>query len=114
MVQEDVAIACTLGAGDYQERVRWLADLNRRALVRHARQDLTLQLEYETSATSELEELVWRERACCAFLGFDIARAGETVRLTITAPATAREAADSLFAAFLAKDATIQPRCGCC
>lgn len=68
MAAKDVPIACTLGAGDYQERVRWIADLNQRSLRDHHRDDLTLRIDYEAGALADVEEHVRQEAACCAFL----------------------------------------------
>jgi hypothetical protein len=45
--------------------------------------------------------MVDRERACCAFLDFDLNETGDTVRLNITAPEEARGSADTLFEPFL-------------
>lgn len=41
-----------------------------------------------------------REGACCGFLRFDVRESAGAVRLTITAPPAAQDAADELFAHF--------------
>ncbi len=94
------AIACTLGAGDYRERLAAIRDLAARALHGSRRDGLRLELDYDLPARAEVEALVAQERACCPFLDFDLHAEAGAVRLTITAPERAREAADELFAHF--------------
>lgn len=113
MSEEEVPIACTLGAGDYQERVAWLAALNQRALRHHHRQDLRLEVTYAADAHADVTRLVEQERACCPFLAFSVVEGGDDVQLVIQAPEAAREAADALFAAFVAK-APVPVSCECC
>lgn len=115
MLSKDVPIACALGAGDYQARVRWIADLNQRSLLDHRRDDLTLHIDYETGALAEVEDLVRQESACCAFLAFEIEQRPTSVHLTVTAPEDARVAAETLFEDFIASRSPTQARtCGCC
>src|SRR4051812_43270285 len=83
-------IACTLGAGDYAERLAWIATLNGDALLTHRRHDLTLDLTYAPEAAAQVRELVRREEACCAFLRFTVDVTSDAVHLRIEAPATAR------------------------
>lgn len=94
-----LAIACTLDAPDFKERVASIRDLATRHLLSSHRQPLALRLTYAAEALPEVEELVAMESDCCAFLEFDI-RAGEQIVLTITAPESAPQAADELFAHF--------------
>lgn len=115
MLPKDVPIACTLGAGDYQARMRWIADLNQRSLQGHHRDDLTLRIDYEASALADVEELVRQETACCAFLDFEIEERPSSVRLVVTAPEDARLAADTLFEDFIASGPSTRAQtCGCC
>jgi hypothetical protein len=51
-------------------------------------------------------------QTCCAFLTFRIDEVGDEVRLTITAPERAREAADALFDQFVA-NAPAPSSCAC-
>lgn len=95
-----LAIACTLGADDLQDRVAAIRALAARSLLRGERDGLTLRLTYASDALAEVESLVARESECCAFLGFDLTRDAEGVHVAITAPAGAAEAADALFAHF--------------
>lgn len=115
MLPKDSPIACTLGAGDYQARVRWIADLNQRSLQGHRRDGLKLHLEYEAGALAEVADLVRHEGACCGFLTFEIEHRPGSVHLTVTAPEDARLAADTLFEDFTASGPPTQAQiCGCC
>lgn len=95
-----LAIACTLGADDFKERVAGIRDLARRSLRRSEREPLTLRLTYDRDALDKVQDLVAKEADCCAFLDFDLRHDAAGVHLAITAPASAAEAADELFAHF--------------
>jgi hypothetical protein len=109
---EPAPIACTLGPGDFRQRLAWIADLNRDALRAQYRDGLRLELTYAPAALDRVREMVARERDCCAFLTFELQREADTVRLVIQAPEDAREALDAVFAPFQARGpaATV---CGC-
>lgn len=94
-----LAIACSLGATDFKERVASLRDLASRHLLSSRREQLQLYLTYNSVALLEVEDMVAKESDCCAFLDFDL-QAGVRVELTITAPESAALAADELFAHF--------------
>lgn len=66
------------------------------------RRDLVLELRYALEARDRVLELVSKERACCGFPVFELDEAGGEIRLTITAPEAAREAAQALFQEFIA------------
>ena len=95
-----LAIACTLGAGDFKDRVSGIRDLARRSLRNSRRTPLQLELVYGPEALVEVKDLVAKESDCCSFLGFDLQNDDTAVRLTITAPVEASTAADELFAHF--------------
>ncbi|KQY51185.1 hypothetical protein [Lysobacter sp. Root494] len=105
--------ACSLEAHAFRERVAWIAALNQRSLHRLDRQGPTLTLVYEASALGDIEEMVARERDCCAFLAFDMV-AGEEVVLTITVPPDAVGSADELLAPFHDPKADAASCCGAC
>ena len=108
-------IACTLGAGDFQTRIAWIAALNARALRSHRRDDLVLHLTYAPDADAEVREMIAKEQACCAFLNFAIREDAAGLRLMITAPESAREAAELVFEPFVTKTpAEASSSCGCC
>ncbi len=95
-----LAIACTLGAGDFKERVAGIRALASRSLRSSHRKPLQLRLVYGPEALAEVEDLVAKESDCCSFLAFDLRHDDQCVRLTITAPVEAFSAADELFAHF--------------
>jgi hypothetical protein len=105
-------IACTLAPRAYKDRLGWIAALNKDALLHHERHDLVLDLRYAAQARDHVREMVRNEQACCGFLAFDLRETGDETRLTITAPETARDAADILFEQF-ATDTPASLACGC-
>lgn len=111
-IVEAAPIACTLTPGAHTERLSWIAALNRDALRSHVRRDLVLELRYVPEARDRVLELVRKERACCGFLAFDLHQTGGEIRLTITAPEAAREAAEAVFEEFIA-GATTSSSCAC-
>jgi hypothetical protein len=113
MTAKDDPVACTLAPGDFSDRVEAIAALNRDALHRHTRNDLTLDLVYASIASSRVRDMVQRERECCAFLRFDLLEDANVVRVRITAPETARSVASSLFEQFTSKADSSMPACGC-
>ena len=92
-------IVCTLWPGDRKQRLESLQQLTRDALMSYARHGLMLQLRYRKDAAARVRSLVARGQQCCAFLTLAVHEDSEAVRVTITAPEHAREAADELFAA---------------
>jgi len=111
-IVEAAPIACTLAPGAYKDRLAWIAALNQDALRGYERRDLILGMRYSLDARARVQEMVRNEQACCAFLAFELQDLGNEIRLTITAPERAREAADTLFDQFLAKAST-PSSCGC-
>lgn len=95
-----LAIACTLGADDFKGRVADIRDLARRSLRQSHREPLTLHLTYDSDALAEVRDLVAKEADCCAFLDFNLRHDAAAVHLAITAPPSAADAADELFAHF--------------
>src|SRR5436190_10891529 len=105
-------IACTLAPGAFKDRLAWIAALNKDALRKHQRRDLVLELSYAREARERVHEMVRNEQACCAFLAFELHEAGNEIHFTVTAPGTAREAADALFEQFVAS-APAPSSCAC-
>lgn len=93
-------IACTLQSDDYQTRMAWIAELARDGLIEARRDDLRLELTYAPRVADRVRDMVRKEQQCCAFLDFDLSVTDESVRLTVTAPERARDAADALFEQF--------------
>jgi hypothetical protein len=105
-------IACTLAPAAYKDRMATIAALTRDALRSHERRDLVLELHYAPAARDRVRELIRNEQICCAFLRFDLREGRDEIRLNITAPETAREAADALFEDFVS-GAPAPSACGC-
>ena len=99
---EQKPIACTLSGEARQARRAWIAALVRDALRSSERDDLTLRLRFAPKAVQHIRDMVRKEQACCGFLTFEMDERPQEIRLTITAPEVAREAADALFAQFTA------------
>jgi hypothetical protein len=95
-------IACTLAPAEFKQRLASIGTLARDALRSHARRDLVLDLRYAPEARERVREMVRNEQACCSFLSFDLSETPDEIRLVVTAPEAAREAADMLFEQFVA------------
>jgi hypothetical protein len=111
-ISEAEPIACTLAPSDYKDRIGWISGLTRDALRGHIRKGLTLELHYAAGARDRVREMVRSEQTCCAFLRFDTRDDPGEIVVTITAPETARDVADTLFEQFVA-GAPAQNGCGC-
>ena len=111
-IVEASPIACTLRLGEFKDRLAWIAALNKDALRKYQRRDLVLELSYALEARERVREMVRNEQACCAFLAFELHETGNEIRLTVTAPEKAREAADTLFEQFVA-NAPAPSSCAC-
>jgi hypothetical protein len=101
-----------LGAGDFQARVAWIAELNAAALQSHRSDDLRLELAYAASAREQVLQMVRGEQACCAFLAFEVSDEPGLVRVTIQAPEAARDVAETVFEPFQSKKG-VQESCSC-
>jgi hypothetical protein len=98
---ESPPIACTLGPGDFEDRLGWIGELSAKSLRSHRRDGLMLELTYDRSAAPDVNEFVRREQACCGFLRFDVRESADAIHLTIIAPPKAQGAAEELFAYFV-------------
>jgi hypothetical protein len=99
--RDEAPIACTLRGNDYQERLAWIAQLNRDGLRSHRRDVTTLELHYAATVRDRVHQLVRQEAECCALLGFAIDASPDRVSVTITVPERAGGIADDLLAPFL-------------
>ena len=112
MAGERQPIACTLRNDELRDRRAWITELTRDALRGHRIDDLVLRLHYRSEAVARVREMVRLERACCAFLTFEIDARPDQVLLTITAPDAARGAVGTIFDQFT-KPAGALVDCGC-
>ena len=101
---KSLPIACTLTPGDLRERLGLIRALAADALLGHDRNGLVLTLRYSPEAVERVRAMVVREQRCCAFLAFDVREDPDVLRVTITAPENAGDAADELFGQFTAVD----------
>jgi hypothetical protein len=111
-IVDALPIACTLAPGASKDRRAWIAALNREVLRKYERRDLVLELSYAPEARQRVHEMVRNEQVCCGFLAFELHETGNEIRLTVTAPERAREAADALFEQFVA-NAPAASSCAC-
>lgn len=100
MTDPQPPIACSLDAGDFRDRLAWIAAVNRDHLVDARRDGRRLVLTYRPDAAPRVRDLVAKESACCAFLAFDLAEEADAVRLTVSIPDEALDHADALLAPF--------------
>ena len=111
----DTPIACTLGTDDLGQRLAWIRQVTDRSLVSHQLDAATLRLTYRNDALQDLEQIVAKERECCAFLHYTLETSTDVVRLTIRAPADAASQARWLFDQFLPQQrpGAASKACGC-
>lgn len=108
------ALACTLPPQGLQQRIAWIQDVTARGLVAHELTAASLQLRYRLEVAAELAQIVAGERACCAFLQFELQQREGDVVLTLHAPAGIGADARWLFEQFLPKAEPAHRRaCGC-
>lgn len=91
---------CSLEGRAFQERVTWIAELNRKWLRGEKLEGRTLELTYHPEAENALQELLVRERKCCVTLQFDLARSGSELKLTVTFPVSTASNVEIQFAPF--------------
>lgn len=99
---EEVPVTCALPPGDFDQRLAWIAALNRTALLRTHRDGRRLILTYGRSQAGLVHEMVDRERQCCGFLSFEVTKGQDSVTLVIEAPKEVADVLDTVFAPFLA------------
>lgn len=105
---EETPLACSLAAGELQERLAAIAAVGASSLLRTESDDTRHLLHFRADAATRrrLEEIVAAEAECCSFLDLRLGeRAGELV-LSVAAPVDGRPVADELAAAFAAADQT--------
>ena len=52
---ESPPIACTLGSGDFKDRIGWIRELSAKSLRSHRRDGLMLELTYDASAAADVQ-----------------------------------------------------------
>lgn len=97
----ETPVACTLTGSSYQERLDWIARLNRDGLRSHERRGLVLELRYASEMRERVREMVRNEEECCAFLRFELAETTDDIGLVIIVPERAQDVADLFFEQFV-------------
>jgi len=103
-ILKSLPIACTLTPGDLRKRLGLIRALAADALLGHDRNGQVLTLRYSPEAAERVRAMVASEQHCCAFLTFDVREEPDVMRVAITAPENARDAADELFGQFTGGD----------
>jgi hypothetical protein len=111
MSETEAPIACTLDGTSYRTRIDEIRALTARALKRSHRDGNCLHLVFDPAARAAVEEMVRKEKACCAFLDFQLSDAGGETELIITVPQGAADSADGIFEQFAA--VSNGSDCGC-
>jgi hypothetical protein len=95
---DDPPIACTLGAGEMQDRLADWDRLLRHAVGRSALASGGMRVEFDDLVdVGELACVVAAEQECCAFFRFALTIDGRGVGLEVDAPADARDLVAGLF-----------------
>jgi hypothetical protein len=96
-------IACSLGAGELEQRLTEIAEVGAASLISRTREGDRHLLRFRDDATTRqrLEAIIAAEAECCSFLDLSLSEdAGELV-LSIGAPQDAEEVAAALAKAFI-------------
>jgi hypothetical protein len=106
-MDNDLPIACSLGAAALTQRLAEMRALGRAALlgVEPGRGRTSLYFAADEETRARLKEIVAAEAACCAFLRLTLADEATRIVLTIEAPEGAELVVDDLVAAFSDKQA---------
>lgn len=105
---EAAVIACSLGAGAYQERISEWGNLLDHAEIT-ALPDGGRTARMPADRAEQAARLVVAEQQCCPFFSFRLDFAGDSVELVVHAP----EEAESLVAALFARDQAVGEGCPC-
>lgn len=93
-------IACSLGAGDLEERRAQIAALGRDALLAVEVDGNGAHLRFRPGSRGRVESFAGAETGCCPFFAMRVDEVQEEVRLTIGAAAAAQPLLHELVAAF--------------
>jgi hypothetical protein len=98
----ETPIACSLGAGDYLERLKRIRGIGREALIEaeHTGDSVRLVFTDVRGVRTRLRDIVAAERACCPFLDLEIGSDPGGITLTIGAPAEAAPIVRDLIESF--------------
>ena len=95
-------IACSLDAGDLQQRLAAIAEIGAASLISSQIDGNRHLLRFHSSEPTRrrLEEIVAAEARCCSFLALSLTEEGGELVLSIAAPEDGQAVADELARAF--------------
>ena len=96
-------IVCTLDAAALGDRVAQMRAIGADGLTGASFEGDQARLRFRPEVAARLEAVVAAERDCCAWLGLDLAREGDALELTLTAPPGGGAAMREFAAAFGAR-----------
>lgn len=101
-MSEGNPIACSLSAGDLQERLNEIAAVGADGLIAHGAEGKRHLLRFRASEQlrQRLEAIVAAEARCCSFLDLSLEERGDELVLAVGAPGEGQQVADALAAAF--------------
>jgi hypothetical protein len=99
---DDTPVACSLGAGRLEQRLKAIAEIGAESLIAEATDGERHLLRFRSSPETHrrLEEIVAAEAECCSFLDLGLTEEGGELVLSIAAPAEGRPVAEELVKAF--------------
>jgi hypothetical protein len=102
---EKTPIACSLGAGELQERLAAAAEIGAASLIGREEDGRrrVLRFRADPPTRARLEAIVTAEARCCSFLDLSLSEAGGELVLSIAAPQGGEATAEGLAAAFVRK-----------
>ena len=110
-VMTDTPIACSLGGAAFRGRAVEIAALFARALRSSKREGRQVHLVFDPAARADVEEMVRKEKICCAFLEFTFGETPAGLSLTIGVPGEGGDSADEILALF---SGLKRASCACC
>jgi hypothetical protein len=95
-------IACSLGAGELQQRLAAIAEVGASSLLSRAMDDGGHLLRFRPDPTTrrQLEDIIAAEAECCAFLDLALREEEGELVMSIAAPKDAQALADGFADAF--------------
>ncbi len=99
---DDIPIACSLGAGELQQRLATIAEVGARSLLSRTMHDEShlLRFRLEPGTRRQLEGIVAAEAECCSFLDLSLREDEGELVMSIAAAENARAVAGDLARAF--------------
>jgi hypothetical protein len=101
-VTEALPIACSLNAGDLQQRLAAAAKIGEESLIDHETDEgrHLLRFRADGETRKRLKEIVAAEAECCSFLNLVLEEHDGELILSVAAPQDGQAFADELAAAF--------------